>query len=70
MQGVYIPHFAQISVKVSVLGVLYPYHCTEGGEIWHQGGDLALLHAEFHPAPPSVQRVAPMGRKCTKSASE
>ena len=28
MWGVYIPHFGQISVKMSVLGVLYPYLCT------------------------------------------
>jgi len=25
---------------MSVLGVLYPYRCTDGGEIWHGGGDL------------------------------
>jgi len=31
----YIPHFDQISVKISVLGILYPYRCTDGGEIWH-----------------------------------
>jgi len=46
MRGVYIPHFDQISVKISVLGVIYPNRCTDGGEIWH-GGDL--LHAKFHP---------------------
>jgi len=35
LRGVYIPHFDQISVlKISVLGVLYPYCCTDGGEIW------------------------------------
>jgi len=33
LRGVYIPHFDQISVKISVLGVLYPYRCTDGGEI-------------------------------------
>jgi len=44
---VYIPHFGQISVKFSVLRVLYPYRCTDGGEIWHGGGDL--LRAKFHP---------------------
>jgi len=48
--GVYIPHFDQISVKISVLGVLFPYCCTDGGEIWHGGGDLwFLLRAKFHP---------------------
>jgi len=29
--GLYIPHSDQISVKLSVLGVLYPYRCTNGG---------------------------------------
>jgi len=47
LQGVYIPHFDQISVKISVLGVLYPYCCTEGGEIWRGGGPL--LRAKFQP---------------------
>jgi len=28
--GVYIPQSDQISVKISVLGVLYPNHCTNG----------------------------------------
>jgi len=28
MQGVYIPRFDQISVKFSVLGVLYPNRCN------------------------------------------
>jgi len=30
LRGVYIPHFGEISVKNSVLGVLYPYRCTDG----------------------------------------
>ena len=37
--GVCIPHFDQISVKISVLGVLYPSRYTDGGEIWHGEGD-------------------------------
>ena len=37
--------------------------CTDGGEIWHGGGDRQI-------SPPSVQRVAPAGRKISKSASE
>jgi len=41
--GVYISHFDQISVKMSVLGLLHPNHCTDRGEIW------PLLHAKFHP---------------------
>jgi len=48
LRGVYIPHFDQISVKTSVLGVLHPYCCTDGGEIWHGGGTF-LLCAKFHP---------------------
>ena len=23
--------------------------CTDGGEMWHGGGDRGLLHAKFHP---------------------
>jgi len=50
LRGVYIPHFDQISVKISILGILYPYRCTDGGEIWHGGGDLGpLVRAKFHP---------------------
>jgi len=39
----------------SVLGVLYLYRRTDGGEIWHGGVDLRakfqgpILHAKFHP---------------------
>jgi len=45
LRGVYIPHFGQISVKISVFGVIYPYRCTDEG--WnsarrHGGGDLQL----------------------------
>jgi len=35
--GIYIMNFGKISVKISLLGVLYPYRCTDGGEIWHGG---------------------------------
>jgi len=81
LRGIYIPHFDQISVKISVLGVLYPYRCTDGGEIWHGGGPL-VLSSMWHGggelrsptpcqiSPPSVQRVAPAGRKTSKPASE
>ena len=48
LRGVYIPHFGQIWVKISILGVLHPCRCTDGSEIWHGGGDLPLLHAKFH----------------------
>jgi len=43
LQGVYIPHFGQILVKILVLGVLYPYLCTDGGEIWHGGGNRSFV---------------------------
>ena len=33
--------------------------CTDGGEIWHGGGDLWTMQI----SPPSVQRVAPAGEK-------
>jgi len=46
LRGVYIPHFGQIWVKISVFGVLHPCLCTDGGEIWHGEGDL---HAKFNP---------------------
>ena len=43
LQGVYSPHFGQILIKISVLGVLYPYLCTDGGEIWHEGADCSSV---------------------------
>ena len=62
LRGVYIPHFDQISVKISVLGLLYPNRCTDWGEIWHGGGDLGSP-PPCQISPPSVQRVAPWGEK-------
>jgi len=44
LRGIYIPKLGKFSVKFSVFGVLYPYHWTDGGEIWH-----GLLCAKFHP---------------------
>jgi len=61
LRGVYIPHFDQISVKISVLGVLCPYRRTDGGEIWRGGGDL--LPSSTPNFTPSVQRVARAGQK-------
>jgi len=52
--GVYGYIRDEISVKISVLGVLYPWRCTDGGEIWHGGG-----HPPCQISPPSV-RVAPV----------
>jgi len=45
LRGVYIPHFGQIWVKISVLGVLHPYRCTDGVRF----GMGPFLHAKFHP---------------------
>jgi len=60
--GVYMPHFDQISVKISVLRLLYPNRFTDWGEIWHP--------PPWPTSPQSVRRVAPAGRKTSKSASE
>jgi len=52
MRGVYIPNFGKISVEISVLGVLYPYCCTDGGKVWHGGVDRANftpIGAMSHP---------------------
>ena len=62
LRGVYIPHFDQISLKISVLGVLYPNRCTDEVEIWHEASLPNFI--------PSVQRAASAGRKKPKSASE
>jgi len=43
MQGVYIPHFDQITVKISVLGVLYPNRCTDGVKFVKEEGTSELL---------------------------
>jgi len=45
----YIPHFDQISVKISVLGVLYPYPCTDGVKFGLEEGPSVDLRAKFHP---------------------
>jgi len=50
LRGVYIPHFDQISVKISVLGVLYPYSCTNGVRFGMEEGTFGpRLDAKFHP---------------------
>jgi len=48
--GVYITHFGQISVKISVLGVLYPYRCTDGVKFGTEQG--------------SVPNLTPIGATC------
>jgi len=66
LRGVYIPHFGQISVKISVLGsynfVVTPMGVKYGKEEGTEG------HGQI--SPPSVKRVAPAGWKTSKSASE
>jgi len=47
LRGVYILNFGEISVKIPVLGVLYPYRCTDWGEIWHGGVEVAVLCPPF-----------------------
>ena len=55
LRGVYIPYFGQISIQISVLGVLYPYRCTDGTEEGTKG-PLPSFLSNFTP---SVQSVAP-----------
>jgi len=69
LRGVYIPKFGPISVKFSVLGVLYPYRCTDGGEIWHGRVDLwsTSLRAKFHAIGATCR---PCGAKTKQMPSE
>jgi len=63
LRGVYVPHIDQVLVKISVLGVQYPYRCTDEVKF-----GMASSMPNFIP---SVQRVAPAGaKKNSKSASE
>jgi len=50
LRGVCIPLFDQISVEISVLGVLYPYRCTDGVK-------FGTIHSSMPNFTPSVQRV-------------
>jgi len=74
LRGVYIPHFDQISVKISVLGsytlIVAPIYMVKFGA--EDGTEDPLLHAKFprQIASPSVQRVGDAGRKTSKSATE
>jgi len=63
LRGVYIPHFRKIWVKISISRVLHPCRCTDGGEIDTEEGTFVPNFT------PSVQRVAPAGRKTSKSAA-
>jgi len=42
--GDYIPHFDQISVKTSVMGVLYPNRCTNGMKFGMEEGTFGILY--------------------------
>jgi len=67
--GAYIRKFSKIFVNLSVLGALYPYLSNDGGEIWHAGVDQTFT-PPCQISPPSVQRVAPAGRKTSKLPSD
>jgi len=58
LRSVYVPHIDQVLVKISVLGIQYPYHCTDGVTY-----GMASSMPNFIP---SVQRVAPAGAKDLK----
>jgi len=47
LRSIYIPHFDQISVKISVFGVLYPCHCTDWVKFGTEEGPL--LRGKFYP---------------------
>jgi len=65
LRGVYIPHFGQIWVKISILGVLHPCRCTDGGEIWNGVGDRSVARSRGPISPPSVN-VSPLRGKKLK----
>jgi len=67
LQGIYIPKFGKISVKFSVLGILYDYTLITAsmeGEIWH--GVNLWYTPPCQISPPSVQSVTPVGHKNSK----
>jgi len=50
LRGVYIPHFDQISVKISVLGTYTLIVSPMGVKFGVEEGTFGfLLHAKFHP---------------------
>jgi len=73
---VYIPDFSQISVKISILGVLHPCRCTDGVKF----GFGPLLHAKFLPyfskkpkfggGPSSMPNFTPIGATCRPCGGE
>jgi len=70
LRGVYIPHFDQILVKISVLGVLYPNRYTDGEKFSMEDPPPWRSPPLCQISALSLQRVAPVGRKTSKLASE
>jgi len=71
LRGVYIPHFDQISVKISVLGSYTLTVVPMGVKFDAEEGTKALRSPPPRQiSPTSEQRVAPAERKTSKSASE
>jgi len=66
LRGVYIPYFDQISVKNFNFGVLYLIVAPMGVKFGVDKG----TEASTPNFTSSMQRVAPMGQKNSKSASE
>jgi len=57
LRGVYISHFGQIWVKISIFGVLHPCRFTDGWNLaWRRGPSSSMPNFT-----PSVQRVALRG---------
>jgi len=63
LRGVYIPHFDQISVKISVLGSYTHIVAPMGVKF---GTVEGTCPPPCQISPPSVQRVAPAWRKKLK----
>jgi len=70
LQGIYIPHFDQISVKISVLGYYTLIVAVMGVKFGTEEATFGgpLLRAKFHSHRCNV--FVPVGRKTSKSASE
>jgi len=64
LRGVYIPHFDQISAKISLLGSYTFIVAPMGVKFGTEEG------CQISPHRRNVERVAPAGRKTSKSAFE
>ena len=60
LRDVCIPHFDQISVKISLWGLLglYPNRRTDWGEVWHEEGTGPT------GVPSSMPNFTPIGATC------